>query len=217
MPQLRGALDGGAEHGPDRLVAEAHPEGGDAALRAPAQDGHAGPRARGLAGPRADEHSVDLVDEGHDVVGVVAPDHRVGPELRQVLDEVVDEAVVVVDDEDPHGAHDTAEPASATPAWATVGPESVTPGWSTAVPKSKVRRKPAYTPPPRASAARTAGPSHPAYVGVMLGVGILGLAWLVVNYLAAEKIPFMAALGGYNFLIGFGLIVISLLMTMRWR
>ena len=87
----------------------------------------------------------------------------------------------------------------------------------TAVPKSKVRRKPAYTPPPQKSAAKVAGPSHPAYVGVMLGVIGLGLAWLVVNYLASEKIPFMADLGPYNFLIGFGLIVIGLLMTMKWR
>ena len=85
------------------------------------------------------------------------------------------------------------------------------------MPKSKVRRKPAYTPPPRRSATKTAGPSHPAYVAIMLGIGLIGLAWLVVNYLAAESIPVMAALGGYNFLIGFGLIVVSLLMTMKWR
>ena len=38
-----------------------------------------------------------------------------------------------------------------------------------------------------------------------------------VNYLAGEDIPFMAQLGGYNFLVGFGLVVISLLMTMKWR
>jgi hypothetical protein len=86
-----------------------------------------------------------------------------------------------------------------------------------AVPKSKVRRKPAYTPPPRAAAATTAGPSHPAYVVIMLAIGLVGLAWLVVNYLAGESIPFMSQLGGYNFLIGFGLVVIALLMTMKWR
>ena len=84
------------------------------------------------------------------------------------------------------------------------------------MPKSKVRRKPAYTPPPEAAAAPR-GPSHPAYVGVMLGIGLLGLAWLVVNYLAGEQIPFMADLSYWNFLIGFGLIVVSLLMTMKWR
>ena len=84
------------------------------------------------------------------------------------------------------------------------------------MPKSKVRRKSAYTPPPQA-APKAAGPSHPAYVAIMLGVGLIGLAWLVVNYLASESIPFMADLGAYNFLIGFGLIVVSLLMTMKWR
>lgn len=83
------------------------------------------------------------------------------------------------------------------------------------MPKSKVRRKPAYTPPPKPGPV--AGPSHPVYVGVMLGVGLLGLAWLVVNYLASESVPFMQDLGPWNFLIGFGLIVVSLLMTMKWR
>ena len=85
------------------------------------------------------------------------------------------------------------------------------------MPKSKVRRKPAYTPPPQKAPSKVAGPSHPAYVAVMLGVGLLGLAWLVVNYLAGDKIGFLADLGAYNFLIGFGLIVVGLLMTMKWR
>jgi hypothetical protein len=85
------------------------------------------------------------------------------------------------------------------------------------VPKSKVRRKPAYTPPPQATAAKASGPSHPAYVIIMLAIGLVGLAWLVVNYLAGESIPFMAQLGGYNFLVGFGLVVVALLMTMKWR
>ena len=76
------------------------------------------------------------------------------------------------------------------------------------MPKSKVRRKPAYTPPPRAAAVASSGPSHPAYVVIMLAIGLVGLAWLVVNYLAGESIPFMSQLGGYNFLIGFGLVLL---------
>ena len=62
-----------------------------------------------------------------------------------------------------------------------------------------------------------AGPSHPFYVAVMLGLMVLGLLWLVVNYLAIDKIPLLNSLGNWNFLIGFALMVIGLLMTMRWR
>lgn len=88
------------------------------------------------------------------------------------------------------------------------------------MPKSKVRKKaPVYT---SAADRRTpvklkAGPSHPVYLAVMFGLMLLGLGWLVVNYLAGERIGLMADLGPWNFLIGFVLLVVGLLMTMRWR
>lgn len=90
------------------------------------------------------------------------------------------------------------------------------------MPKSKVRKKAAYTPPvnerrPGTTPVKVAGPTHPIYIAVMLGVMLAGLAWLVVNYLAGDQISFMSILGGWNFAIGFSLIVIGLLMTMRWR
>jgi hypothetical protein len=94
------------------------------------------------------------------------------------------------------------------------------------MPKSKVRKKADYTPPkqkPSERQARAAGPSSPIYVGIMLGLMVVGLIWLVVNYLAGDKIGFMVALGGdgngfnYNFLVGFGMIIVGLLMTMKWR
>ena len=87
------------------------------------------------------------------------------------------------------------------------------------MPKSKVRKKAAYTPPANVSRTpvKVAGPTHPVYVAVMLGLMLLGLLWLVVNYLAGDKIGFMIALDAWNFVIGFTLIVIGLLMTMRWR
>jgi uncharacterized membrane protein len=87
------------------------------------------------------------------------------------------------------------------------------------MPKSKVRKKTAYTPPTNVSRTpvKVAGPTHPVYVAVMLGLMLLGLAWLVVNYLAGDQIGFMIALGAWNFAIGFALIVVGLLMTMRWR
>lgn len=94
------------------------------------------------------------------------------------------------------------------------------------MPKSKIRRKHAYTPSNDGGAGtsgkatapvKVVGPTHPVYVAVMLGLMLAGLGWLVVNYLAVDSIDFMAQLGALNFLIGFGLIVIGLLMTMRWR
>ena len=89
------------------------------------------------------------------------------------------------------------------------------------MPKSKVRKKDTSA---TLSAdrrtpvkAKAVGPSHPIYVAVMLGMMVIGLLWLVVNYIAGEKIPFMAELGPWNFAVGFGFMITGLLMTMRWR
>ena len=63
------------------------------------------PASSGRPGPGRDQHGVGV--EGHDLVEgqLVVPVHqRLGPQLAQVLHEVVDEAVVVVDDQDP-GRH----------------------------------------------------------------------------------------------------------------
>lgn len=88
------------------------------------------------------------------------------------------------------------------------------------MPKSKVRKKAVYTAPADRRTpvkAKMAGPSHPVYISVMLGLMLIGLAWLVVTYLAVDKIPFMSSLGSWNFLVGFLLMIGGLLMTMRWR
>lgn len=85
------------------------------------------------------------------------------------------------------------------------------------MPKSKVRKKTVYTPPPSSSPVKVASPTHPVYIAVMLGLMLVGLVWLVTNYLAGDVIPWMVQLGSFNFLIGFSLIVIGLLMTMKWR
>ena len=55
------------------------------------------------------------------------------------------------------------------------------------------------------------------YKVLMFGFMILGLAWLVVTYLAGEAIPLMVELGPWNFAVGFGLFIVGLLMTMGWR
>lgn len=87
------------------------------------------------------------------------------------------------------------------------------------MPKSKVRKKKDYViaPGTRTPGSAKAGPSSPFYVAVMLGFMLLGLLWLLVYYLAAENISWMNSLGAWNFLIGFGFMVVGLVMTMRWR
>ena len=93
------------------------------------------------------------------------------------------------------------------------------------MPKSKVRKKPTVQVSRSATAAAVAaaprakvvGPSSPIYIGIMLGLMLLGLAWLVVYYLWGTQIGFMASVGNWNFGIGFALMIIGLLMTMRWR
>jgi hypothetical protein len=90
------------------------------------------------------------------------------------------------------------------------------------VPKSKVRKKSVYTPPEgvlqsRTAQARAAQPSPRWYAPLMVTLMVLGLLWIVVFYVAQDKIPFMQTLSAWNFAIGFGAMVIGLVMSMRWR
>jgi hypothetical protein len=91
------------------------------------------------------------------------------------------------------------------------------------VPKSKVRKKSVYTPPQdvleaRAGrAARANKPSPRWYAVLMVSLMLFGLLWIVVYYVAGKDIPFMASLGAWNFGIGFGAMIIGLVMSMRWR
>jgi hypothetical protein len=91
------------------------------------------------------------------------------------------------------------------------------------VPKSKVRKKSVYTPPAdvvderAAKAARATAPSPRWYAPVMVALMLVGLLWIVVYYVAGERIPFMVSLGAWNFAIGFGAMVLGLVMSMRWR
>ena len=100
--QLGRADDGRPVGVGDGLVAEAHAEDGDAAV---GELGHRGAGDAGVLRPtRAgrQQHAVGFEGErAGDVELVVAVHDRLRPELAEVLDEVVDEAVVAVDDEHP--------------------------------------------------------------------------------------------------------------------
>ncbi len=88
------------------------------------------------------------------------------------------------------------------------------------MPKSKVRKKTAYTPPVDRRTpvkVRSAGPTGLAWKIPMFGLMLIGLVWLLVNYIAGDKISFLVGLGNWNFAIGFACMIAGLLMTMRWR
>jgi uncharacterized RDD family membrane protein YckC len=90
------------------------------------------------------------------------------------------------------------------------------------VPKSKVRKKPDA--PLRTSTAgpsRALAPSPQWYPIVMAVVLLVGLAYMVVYYLTSSgsspHVPIMASLGAWNFAVGFGVMLLGLVMAVRWR
>jgi hypothetical protein len=90
------------------------------------------------------------------------------------------------------------------------------------VPKSKVRKKPdAPIRTASTSTQRQLAPSPPWYPIVMAAVLLLGLAYMVVYYLTSSgsspHIPIMASLDAWNFAIGFGVMLLGLVMAVRWR
>jgi hypothetical protein len=91
------------------------------------------------------------------------------------------------------------------------------------VPKSKVRKKPdtAARPQSLATGARTKtlAPSPSWYPITMVVVMVLGLAYLVVYYLtnSGQGVPVMEDLHAWNFAVGFGVMMLGLIMAVRWR
>lgn len=91
------------------------------------------------------------------------------------------------------------------------------------MPKSKVRKKndaPAR-PQSLATASKSLAPSPTWYPAVMAAVLLVGLAYMVVYYLTSSgtspHVPVMADLGAWNFAVGFGVMLLGLVMAVRWR
>jgi hypothetical protein len=88
------------------------------------------------------------------------------------------------------------------------------------VPKSKVRKKVEYTPTMAARTgvdAKALVPSPPWYPIALCVVLVVGLAYIVVYYLAGERVPVMQDIGGWNFAVGFAFMITGLVMAVRWR
>ncbi|HJU97856.1 MAG TPA: cell division protein CrgA [Jiangellaceae bacterium] len=84
------------------------------------------------------------------------------------------------------------------------------------MPKSRIRRKADFTPPPERQ-ARGAGISGRWIAPIMVTLLVLGLAWIVVYYVTEAGLPLMSQLGGWNLVIGMGLITAGFVAATKWK
>lgn len=82
------------------------------------------------------------------------------------------------------------------------------------MPESRIRRKEKFTPPAGKSTANTPNPRW--FVPVMVGLLVLGLAWIVVYYISQTRYP-VPGIEHFNLVIGFVILMLGFGMTTRWR
>ena len=83
------------------------------------------------------------------------------------------------------------------------------------MPKSRIRKKAAYTPPVAVSNRKKYG--SPWVGPVMATMFLIGVAWLVVYYLADNHNAPLAAISTWNLLVGFGFLIVGFVLSTRWR
>ncbi|NLT30852.1 MAG: cell division protein CrgA [Propionibacterium sp.] len=54
-------------------------------------------------------------------------------------------------------------------------------------------------------------------VPAFVACGLIGVAWLVVYYLAGNSVPGMSSLGDWNILIGMGLMAAAFVIATFWK
>lgn len=82
------------------------------------------------------------------------------------------------------------------------------------MPKSRVRRKREYIPPPTRSAAKMPSPRWLA--PLMVGLFLVGLAWILAYYLSQARFP-IPGIEHWNLAIGFALILGGFGLSTRWK
>jgi hypothetical protein len=83
------------------------------------------------------------------------------------------------------------------------------------VPESKSRKKPKAPREPRAPKPETGNPRW--LVPTMLGLMLLGLAWIVLFYLSGPAQLPIPPLGAWNLAVGFAFIIAGFALTTRWK
>ncbi len=83
------------------------------------------------------------------------------------------------------------------------------------MPRSRRRSKDDSNPPDQDARAEGASPRWVA--PTMVALLLLGLAWIVTFNVAGEYIPVIGDLGGWNLVIGMGLITGGFITATQWR
>ena len=84
------------------------------------------------------------------------------------------------------------------------------------MPKSRVRKKPVYTPPAALQSKRRVV-SPPWLAPAMIASLVLGLVWIALYYITQADMPVLSSLGGWNLVCGFALIVVGVILATRWH
>jgi uncharacterized iron-regulated membrane protein len=86
------------------------------------------------------------------------------------------------------------------------------------VPKSRIRKKENFTPPPEKKATEISlGATGGRWVApLMLAMFLIGLAWIVLFYVTASKLP-IESIGSWNIVVGFGFIAAGFVVSTHWK
>ena len=84
------------------------------------------------------------------------------------------------------------------------------------MPRSRIRRKVDFTQ-PATRGGSGAGVSGRWVAPAMVTLLVLGLVWIVVYYITEASLPMMSALGGWNLVVGMGLITGGFILATKWR
>lgn len=69
---------------------------------------------------------------------------------------------------------------------------------------------------PEERSESAAAPNPVWFKPIMIGLMIIGLAWVILFYLSNQLLP-IPGIGAWNLIIGFGIAFVGFLMTTRWR
>ena len=84
------------------------------------------------------------------------------------------------------------------------------------MPRSRSRKKSDYVAPPQKKPAG-AGVSGRWVAPTMIALLVIGLAWVVLYYVASGSIGFIDSLGAWNVAIGFAFMFAGLMVATRWK